>query len=107
MIKEIFKKLFSKNKKIDTCQPEERKLFKYSEDDILEILIEHLAQQNSYGTFNSKAKLIGKPGKDLRLIAVIGNMDDFDINKIDLDNLDEKLSFNGSHLSIDIEKKEN
>lgn len=74
-----------------------RKVFKYNEDDILEILSEYLAEENGFDTFQSKAILKGTPNKDLRLIAVIGELEDNKIGKLDLDDIDKSIEFNGSH----------
>ena len=76
---------------------EKRKVFKYNEDDILEILSEYLAEENGFDTFRSKTILKGTPNKDLRLIAVIGELEDDDIGKLDLDDIDKSIEFNGSH----------
>ena len=74
------------------------KYFKYNEDDILELLTEALAKENSYGTFYSKSKLLGTSGNDLKLIAVIGELDDDDkIQSINLEEVDKNMGFNGSH----------
>ena len=74
-----------------------RKIFKYNEDDILEILSEYLAEENGFDTFQSRVVLIGEANKDLRLVAVIGELEDDDINNINLDEIDSKREFNGSH----------
>jgi hypothetical protein len=80
---------------------QKRKIFKYNQDDILEILTEYLAEENGFDTFQSKAILMGSPGKDLRLIAVIGDLDDDDISNLDLEELDKEIDFNGSHSNLD------
>lgn len=72
-------------------------LIKYNEDDILEILTEYLAVENGFGTFNSRAVLLGEPNKDLRLVAVIGELEDETVYDVDLSELDSNMNFNGSH----------
>ncbi|MEQ2525780.1 hypothetical protein WMO40_03620 [Bacillaceae bacterium CLA-AA-H227] len=74
-----------------------RKIFKYNEDDILEILSEYLAEAYGFDTFQSNVILIGESNKNLRMIAVIGDLEDDDIRNIDLDKLDNEMEFNGSH----------
>ncbi|MDX1699359.1 MAG: hypothetical protein R3250_02015 [Melioribacteraceae bacterium] len=74
-----------------------REVFKFNEDDILEILSEYLAEEYGFDTFQSTAIIKGEPTKDLRLIAVIGELEDDDIAKIDLDYIDKKMDYNGSH----------
>lgn len=74
-----------------------RKVFKYNEDDILEILSEHLAGANGFDTFNSFSILYGEPGKDLRLISVIGDLNDHEIDRLDLQEIDRQMDFNGTH----------
>ncbi|MGO4185806.1 hypothetical protein AB4Z17_32230 [Paenibacillus sp. TAF43_2] len=78
-------------------QKNKRKTFKFNEDDILEILTEYLAEENGFETFQSRAILLGRPGKDLRLISVIVDLEDDDISKLDLEDIDNKIEFNGSH----------
>lgn len=63
---------------LDTSEPAARKYFKYNEDDILEILTEYIAKDSS-------AKLLVDEDDNVRLIAVIG----------DLDELDKKINYNG------------
>ena len=74
-----------------------RKTFKLNEDDILEILSEHLAAKSKFDTFWSQSSLIGEAGKDLRLISVIGELEDSDIKDLDLEEIDKKIDFNGDH----------
>lgn len=78
-------------------QNNKRKTFKFNEDDILEILTEYLAEENGFETFQSRAILLGTPGKDLRLISVIVDLENDDISKLDLEDIDNKIKFNGSH----------
>ena len=74
-----------------------RKIFKFNEDDILEILSEYLAEESGFDTYQSKVVLIGEPNKDLRMIAIIGELDDDDIEKLDIDKIDIELEYNDSH----------
>ncbi|MWC28800.1 hypothetical protein [Paenibacillus sp. MMS18-CY102] len=85
-------------KKTNTSKPQEIKCIKYNQDDILEILTEFLAKKMGLGTFYSKALLLGTPGKDLRLLAVLGELDDDEkIESVNLDELDKNMDFNGTH----------
>jgi len=86
---------FKKNK-----NKPQRKIFKYNEDDILEILTEYLADINGYTTFNSKAILLGEPGKDLRLIAVIDE-NNSDLTTINFSEIDRNMDYNGYHNFIE------
>lgn len=82
-------------------------MFKFNEDDILEILTEYLAESSGFGTFNARAILLGTPNKDLRLVAVINESEDESISQLDLEECDRNMDFNGSHKSenyIDKEK---
>lgn len=78
-------------------QNNKRKTYKFNEDDILEILTEYLAEESGFETFRSRAILLGTPGKDLRLISVISDLEDDDISKLNLEDIDNKIEFNGSH----------
>ena len=72
--------------------------FKYNQDDILEILTEYLAKENGYGTFYSKATVLGSPGVDLRFLVALGTLDEDEfVEKVDFEILDTNLDFNGSH----------
>ncbi|MED3954657.1 hypothetical protein P4603_21440 [Priestia aryabhattai] len=74
-----------------------RKYFKYNEEDILEILSEYLYADCNSETIGSKAILLGEPGKDLRLVAVVGDGEDEKLYETDLEEVDQKIDFNGSH----------
>ncbi len=77
------------------------KVFKYNQDDILEILTDYLAEESGFDTFQSKAILLGSPDRDLRLITVIGELDDDSIADIDLEDIDNSMDYNGSHSDLD------
>ncbi|MGF9977303.1 hypothetical protein [Viridibacillus arvi] len=74
-----------------------RKIFKYNEDDILEILSEYLSEENGFDTFYSRSIILGTPGKDLRLVAVIGDLDDINIAKLNLEEIEKESDYNGTH----------
>ncbi|MED4402587.1 hypothetical protein ABET41_09680 [Metabacillus fastidiosus] len=78
-----------------------RKIFKYNQDDILEILSKYLGDKTEFDTYQSTAILLGTPGKGLRLIAVVGSEDDDDITKLNLENIDNKVDCNGTHSDLD------
>jgi hypothetical protein len=77
-----------------------QKIFKYNQDDILEILTEYLAEENGFNTFQSNAMSVGNVDEDLRLIAVIGDLEDDDISKLDLDEIDKSMDYNGFHSGL-------
>lgn len=79
----------------------ERKIFKFNQDDILEMLLERLAEDAEFDTYQSAGMLLGTPGEDLRLIAVIGDLDDKGISKLNLEEIEEAMDFNGSHADLD------
>lgn len=41
-----------------------RKIIKFNQVDILEILTEHIAEENGFDTWHSKLILLGSPDKD-------------------------------------------
>ena len=63
----------------------------------MEILSEYLAGENGFNTFQSRTLVLGTPGKDLRLIAVVGELEDDDITNLDLEDIDKEMDYNGSH----------
>ncbi|MCY8499784.1 hypothetical protein P8917_17040 [Bacillus atrophaeus] len=78
-----------------------RKVFKFNQDDILEILTEHIAKENDLDIWHLKAILLGSSDKDVRLITVIGELDDDDITDIDLHEIDKSINYNSSHSEIE------
>jgi hypothetical protein len=78
-------------------QIKEKKIFKYNEDDILEIITEYLASENGFETFGTKAILLGTANKDLRVVVVISEFEDDSVNAMDLEQMDNEMNFNGSH----------
>ena len=74
-----------------------RKYFKYNEQDILKILSEYLHTNTNSETISSQAILLGETAKDLRLVAVIGDGEDEELFETDLEEIDKKIDFNGSH----------
>lgn len=73
-----------------------RKYFKYCEDDILELLTEHLAKEHGFGTFASSAELILDDGH-ITFVAAIGELEDRTVDCISLKDLYGKMDYNGSH----------
>ena len=88
--------MFNLFKKIKKPKKIGRKVIKYNEDDILEILTEYLAEKEGFETFQSKAIFFGTPGKDLRLIAVIDELES-KLTNINLEKIDESMEYNGDH----------
>ncbi|KAF1083694.1 hypothetical protein SPSYN_03151 [Sporotomaculum syntrophicum] len=75
-----------------------KKLYiKYNEDDILEIVTEYLAKEHGFEEFNSRAQLLGTPGVDIRVVAVIGESKDDSVNDVNLNEMDLKTEYNGPH----------
>lgn len=74
-----------------------RKIFKLNEDDVLEILTEHLALENGFKTFASRGMLLGTLDKNFRAVVVIGDLDDDDVASLDLTSIDKDTKFNGTH----------
>lgn len=72
-------------------------MFKYNEDDILEILTEYLAEQNDFGTFGAKAILFVTENEDLRAVVVISEFEDDSIHRVGIEQKDKKIHFNGIH----------
>ena len=62
----------------------------------MEILTEYLAVENGFGAFSSKSVILGKPGEDLRLIAVVGDPDN-DLEEYKPEDIDKSMNFNGDH----------
>ncbi len=69
---------------------------KLDEDDILEILIEHFQDDELRGFSKACGCLLGKPGEDMRFIGVFSKSDD-QIFDLDLEEIDKKIDYNGSH----------
>lgn len=88
--------MFNLFKNLKKPKKTERKFIKYNEDDILEILTEYLAEKEGFETFQSKAIFLGTPGKDLRLIAVIDELES-NLTNINLEKIDENMEYNGDH----------
>ncbi|MFC5529789.1 hypothetical protein [Cohnella yongneupensis] len=74
-----------------------RQYFKFNSDDILEILTEYLAEKHGFGTFQSKAILLGDQSNGIRMVAIIGELEDDEIMKTDLEELDKDMKYNGDH----------
>jgi hypothetical protein len=72
------------------------KYFKYNKEDILEILTEHLARENGFGTFSSKAELVFDDGC-ITFIAAIGELENDDVTRTDLAKLYHEMDYNGTH----------
>ena len=88
--------MFNLFKNLKKPKKTERKFIKYNEDDILEILTEYLAEKEGFETFQSRAIFFGPPGKDLRLIGVIDELES-ELTDINLEKIDESMDYNGDH----------
>lgn len=70
--------------------------FKLNQDDIMEIVSEHIAEKCKKRCFQTKSLILGEPGKDLRMLIAVGNSKD----RLDFDTLyelDETMPYNGDH----------
>ena len=75
-------------------------MLKYNQDDILEIVTESMAKEHNFGEFHVKAMFLGTPGIDLRIVAVVGELEDKSIDEVDLESVDKKIDYNGFHSRI-------
>ena len=70
--------------------------FKLNQDDIMEIVSEHIAARCQKRCFQTQSLLLGEPGKDLRMLIAVGKNNDH----LDFDTfyeLDKTMPFNGDH----------
>ncbi len=65
-------------------------------DDILEILVEHF-QDQSAEFMNAKGIILGTPENELRFVGAFASECDEQFANLDLEKLDEFLSYNGDH----------
>ena len=69
---------------------------KLDEDDILEILIEHFQSGELSDFISARGCILGKPGDDLRFVAVFSKSDK-QVLAQDLEELDKEINYNGDH----------
>lgn len=81
-------------------------ILKYNEDDILEIVTEYMAEKHKFGEYRSKSMIFGTPGKDLRLVAIITELEDDSIKNTNLEEIDSVIEYNGEHSKIKPMSKE-
>ena len=74
---------------------------KLNQDDILEILLEHLQECELKNSVVTKGDILGTPGKDLRFIGAFGDGTCEEIYNYDLKEIDEKHEFNGDHAFLE------
>jgi len=72
------------------------RIIKLDVDDIMEILLEYYQEQFQNSEY-SKGMFLGMPGKELRFIAVFGSENDENLKKINLEELDKIIDYNGEH----------
>ena len=77
------------------------KIKKLNQDDILEILIEHFWGEDCADLLNAKATILGFPNEDLRAVCVFGDVNNFEISKLDLGKIDAENDFNGYHAFLE------
>jgi hypothetical protein len=75
-------------------------IFKYNEDDLLELMTEYLAKKNGFEEFQARALILGEPGKELRIVTVIADSEDNSIKDVDLNSIDVHFEYNGSHSKV-------
>lgn len=63
----------------------------------MEIITEYMAEKHGFGAFYARAMVFGTPGKDLRVVAVVGESEDISVKDVDLNKVDEELDYNGDH----------
>ena len=68
------------------------KVFKFSEDNILKMLTEYIAEKIGIEEFSAKAILLGTSGEDLRYVSIIADAS-LDLEQSDLINIDNNYSF--------------
>jgi hypothetical protein len=68
---------------------------KLSEDDVLEIILEHYQEKMSSESF-ATASFLGNPGQNLRLVGVISDLDGVGY-KFDFEEIDKSIDFTGDH----------
>lgn len=77
-----------------------RKYFKYNTDDILEILVETLAERNGFKTFSTHSDLFYECDGDEEkfwFVGVIGDLGDPGVTLTNLVELYKNMQHNGSH----------
>ena len=72
------------------------KYIKLESDDILEIVLEYYQEQFDHSEC-ARGIILGTPDKDLRLIAVFGDIDNENIDNIDLEEVDKNMDYTGDH----------
>ncbi len=73
-----------------------RKFFKLNIDDVMEIVSEYLATSEGFECFSTNTKIVEENGKWYMVIA-IGNLEDKGIDYINMEELSQKIEYNGNH----------
>ena len=74
---------------------------KLNQDDILEIILEYFQENEMKDVVITKGDILGVPGRDLRFVGAFGDETCEEIYNYDLQEIDEKHEFNGSHAFLE------
>ena len=69
---------------------------KLDADDIMEILLEYYQEQFEDSEC-AKGMFLGTPDHELRFVAAFASMENDEICKVDLRNVDKNMDYNGEH----------
>lgn len=70
--------------------------YKLNIDDVIEIVSDYLAENSGYKTFATNTRVFEDEGNWYMVIA-IGEADDLEIHKIDMEELNKNIDYNGIH----------
>ena len=71
-----------------------RTYYKLNEEDVMEIVSEHLAEQAGYKTFGTNTRIFSD-GKSWNMVIAIGEAEDFEIHRMDMEKLNRVLDYFG------------
>lgn len=71
------------------------KILKLTHNDILKIIADYLTYDYYNTPYLLNMKFFGMLGKDFRLIGILGDYRDIDIESIDIESIDKKIDFSG------------
>lgn len=73
-----------------------RTYYKLNIDDVIEIVSDYLAENSGYKTFATNTRVFEDEG-NWNMVIAIGEADDFEIHKIDMEELNKNIKYNGIH----------
>ncbi len=82
-----------KNEKYQEYIEGDIKILKLNSESILQILIKELADDKYNGPYLANANYFGELGKDFRVVLIIGDYRDTEIEHLNLNDIDSKLEF--------------